>query len=135
MVLPVAVATGVTRQLLTTERSSATGNYCPPGFGLCGAQGVLTQIRWAKLAQRVGQGDHDQTARVTWALELGQASEQVQRINVFGGTKLWADQMQVPPGGADVTVTQQLLDGEEVNAAFKQVGGKAVAQGAGHRSS
>ena len=127
--MPVAVTTGVTRQLLTTQRRSATGNDGSPGFGLCGAQGVLTQIRWAKLAQRVGQGDHDQMAGVAWALELWQACEQVQRINVFGGTKLWADQVQVPSGGADVAVAEQLLDGEQVNAAFKQVSGKAVARG------
>ena len=61
MVLPVAVTTGITRQLLATQRSSATGNDGPPGFGLRAAQAVLTQVRRAKLAQRIGQGDHDQT--------------------------------------------------------------------------
>jgi hypothetical protein len=32
--------------------------------------------------------------------------------------------VQVATGGADVTMTQQFLDGEEVDAAFKQVRGK-----------
>ena len=62
-------------------------------------------------------------------LKFGQASKQVQWVNVFWGAKLRADQVQVTASGADVAVAQQFLDGEEVYAAFEQVGGEAVAQG------
>ena len=48
---------------------------------------------------------------------LRQTGEQIQWIDVFGWVKLGADQVQVAPGGADVTMTEQFLDGEEVYAA------------------
>src|SRR5450756_2331662 len=64
-------------------------------------------------------------------LQLGQTSQQVQWVNVFWRTKLWADQVQVAAGGADVAVAQQFLDGEEVDTAFEQVGSEPVAQGVG----
>ena len=53
-----AVAASITRQLLAAQCSGATGHNAPPGLGLRGAQGALCKIRWAKLAQRIGQGDH-----------------------------------------------------------------------------
>ena len=34
VVLPLAVATGITGKTLTTQSRGAAGNYCPPGFGL-----------------------------------------------------------------------------------------------------
>ena len=125
VVLPVAVTTSITRQLLATECSGATRDNAPPGFGLRGAQGARCQIRWAKLAQRIGQGGHAITAvkvvkavKAKKCLQLGQASEQVQWVNILGWAKLWADQVQVATGGTDVAVAQQFLDGEQVHSAF-----------------
>jgi hypothetical protein len=50
------------------------------------------------------------------------------RIDPFGRAKLWADQVQVLPRGADMAVAEQLLDGEQVHWAFEQVGGETMAQ-------
>jgi hypothetical protein len=58
VVLPASVASGITGQLLTTQRSCATGNDCPPGFRLRGAQDARCQIRGAELTQRIGEGGH-----------------------------------------------------------------------------
>ena len=69
-----AVSAGITGQLLATECSDTTSGNAPSGLGLWGAQDVRCQIRWAKLAQRIGQGGHAATA---WGkgLELGQARQ------------------------------------------------------------
>jgi hypothetical protein len=38
-------------------------------------------------------------------------------------------ELRVPLGGAETTVPQQFLDGTQIGAGFKQVGGETVAQG------
>jgi len=83
---------------------------------------VRCQICRAKLAQRIGQSGHD--AGVAW-LEAGKPSEQVQRIDTFGRAKLRADE-HVARRGADVAVSHQPLDRDQIDTAFEQVGGKGV---------
>ena len=76
------------------------------------------------LAQRIGQGGHDSVAVL--GSELGQARKQIQGIDILGWTKLWADEVQVARGGADVAVAQQTADGVQVHPAFEQVGRKTM---------
>ena len=89
------------------------------------------QIRRTMLAQRIGQGGHCgdrwECAEGVKCLQFGQARQQIQRVEFFGWVKLRTDQVQIAPGGADMAVAQQFLDGEQVNPAFQKMGGKAVA--------
>ena len=83
------------------------------------------------LAQRIGQGGHCgyrwECGEGVKCLQFGQTRQQIQRVEFFGRVKLRADQVQIAPGGADMAVAQQFLDGEQVNPAFQKMGGKAVA--------
>lgn len=56
VLLPVAMQAGITGEQLAAERRRAASHDGPPGFGLRSAQEVISQIRRAKLAQRIGQG-------------------------------------------------------------------------------
>jgi hypothetical protein len=89
---------------------------------------MVCQIRRAVLAQCIGQAGH---AALSWGrwLALGQARQQVQRINVLGRAELRADEVQVARRGADVAVARQAADGVRVHCAFEQMGDKAVSQG------
>ena len=58
VVLPVVVAAALARQLLATQCGCAAGNKPPPRLGLRRGQGMVVQIRRAKLTQHIGQGDH-----------------------------------------------------------------------------
>ncbi len=77
---------------------------------------MLSQIRGAKLAQRIGQVGHDDCVG---RLSFGQTCEQVQRIDVLGWAKLRADEMHVAGGGADVAVAHQSLNGDQIDATFE----------------
>ena len=92
------VATGIAGQLLATQCGCTAGNNTPPRLGLRGRQSMGCQIRHAKLAQRIGQAGQ--------GLQLGQARQQIQRGDIFGRAKLWADQVQIFAARADVAVTQ-----------------------------
>jgi hypothetical protein len=56
VVLPVAVLTGITGQLLPTQGCGTAGSDAPPGFGLGGIQDVRCQVLRTKAAQYLGHG-------------------------------------------------------------------------------
>ena len=58
VVLPVVVAAALASQLLATQCGCAAGNNPPPRLGLRRGQGMVLQIRRAKLTQHIGQGGH-----------------------------------------------------------------------------
>ena len=64
-------------------------------------------------------------------LQPGQARQQVQRVNTLWRLELRGGQVHVAGGGGNVTVAQQAADSEQIHPAFKQMSGKAVAQGVG----
>ena len=81
-----AVATGITTELLPTQRGGATGNNTPPGFGLGCVQCVGYQIRWAKLAQCIGQGGHAvATKNACLRYNLGRPASRSRGSTSFGG--------------------------------------------------
>ena len=110
VVLPVAVAAGIAGKLLATQRCSATGHNRRPGFGLGRAQSARCQIRSAKLAQRISQGGcHGRCCRLGWALQLGQARQQVQRIDALWRAEPPARWMRLPVHGSKCYVFNSWL--------------------------
>ena len=108
------MAAGLTGELFATQRRSSARDDAAPGLGLRGGQGARCQVGQAMLAQRIGQGGHEPLG--SDALQLGQACQEIEWIDVFGCSKLRADQVQIARRGADVAVTEQAADGVQVDA-------------------
>lgn len=72
------------------------------------AWGVLRRCepRYAAPNRRSASAKVAMTAATGLALQLGQTRQQVQRVNIFRGPELWADQVQVACRGAGVTMSQ-----------------------------
>ena len=113
-------AAGIAGLDMAAQRGCATADDGAPDLGLRRRKIVGGEVSRAVAAQHLGQ-----PAQWTHGRSDGHGIEQFERRG--GAGQAVPRQMQVAHGGAEVAMTEQALDGVQVDASFQQVGGEAVA--------